>query len=124
MGEAPPRGQLDQLRRDMQDTTTKLADVVYQLRDTLRQQQHVEEDMRETRAAVQSIHQLLQGGDLPLLTRMIVVEGKVKEVEASQFRNRDWWLKIAATLTTALIVAMAGLLLVLYVSTKTPLPKP
>jgi hypothetical protein len=124
MADIPPRGQLEDIRRELSSINTRLMDTIFQLRETLTQSKRFEEDLRDIRATVTALHQLLQSGDPSLLTRLFMLEDKLEKLEAGQLRNRDWWLKLAASLTAAAILGMAGLMLLLYAGTKVPLPKP
>jgi len=76
------------------------------------------------RGMMESLHQILQGGDPSLVTRMFVLENKLKDIETARVGNRDWLLKVAATLTTATIMRWPACSWCSIAGAKTPLVKP
>jgi hypothetical protein len=119
--------QVERLAQDMQATALRLQEVTSNLQAYLREQTHIQEDVVEVRRLVLSINQLLQegtGATPSILTRLYVIDKEIDSMKNAQVRARDWWFKLLATLASAAIIGFAGVMLMLYVSAKAPLPKP
>ena len=119
--------QVDQLGHDIQETALKLQEMTGNLQSYLREQAHIKEDVVEVRRLVVNISQLLQegtGAQPSILTRLYVIDREIEGMKTAQARARDWWFKLLATLAAAAIIGLAGVILMLYVSAKSPTVKP
>jgi hypothetical protein len=99
----------------MQTTALRLQEVTGQIQGYAREQSHLAEDVVEIRRLVHTMSQRLWEGDPSFATRMSLIEREVDLLKGSQFRTRDFWMKVLAPLIVAATVAVTGLLGVIYV---------
>jgi len=112
--------EVSRLSRELHSTALAMQKVMGDLQGSLREQQHMQTDLAEVRQAVQSVNKLLREGDngLPLLSRLVLLEKRMDLIEGGIKLGRDWWFKVLGNLTVVVIIAVAGALLTLYVSSR------